>query len=69
MGFSDTNSSIYSSNADDKTIHEAYLWPFYDAVKAGMGAIMCAMNRVNDVYSCENGDILNGLLKTELGFP
>ncbi|TVY89361.1 putative beta-glucosidase D, partial [Lachnellula willkommii] len=59
----------YSSNADDKTIHEAYLFPFYDAVKAGLGGVMCAMNRVNGTASCENSPLLNPLLKTELGFP
>ncbi|KAI9731220.1 MAG: hypothetical protein M1834_005413 [Cirrosporium novae-zelandiae] len=57
------------SSADDKTIHETYLWPFYDAVKNGMGAVMCAMNKVNETFSCENQALLAGLLKTELGFP
>lgn len=59
----------YSSNADDKTIHEIYAWPFADAVKAGMMSVMCAMNRVNDTLSCENNYLLSGILKTELGFP
>ncbi|RDW91027.1 beta-glucosidase D [Coleophoma crateriformis] len=59
----------YSSNADDKTIHETYLWPFYDGIKGNMGAVMCAMNKVNGTASCENDDLLMGLLKTELGFP
>lgn len=31
----------YSSNADDKTLQEVYLWPFADAVKSGMMAVMC----------------------------
>ena len=30
----------YSAVADDKTLHETYLFPFYDAVKAGMSAVM-----------------------------
>lgn len=64
-----SSSTHYSSNADDKTIHELYLWPFADAVHAGMGAVMCAMNRVNSTLSCENNKLLNGLLKSELGFP
>ncbi|KAF2144828.1 glycoside hydrolase family 3 protein [Aplosporella prunicola CBS 121167] len=71
-GDSDSSSSTslaYSSNADDKTIHETYLWPFYDGVKQGLGAVMCALNRVNETYSCENQALLAGLLKTELGFP
>ncbi|PWY86709.1 putative beta-glucosidase D [Aspergillus heteromorphus CBS 117.55] len=59
----------YSSNTDDKTLHEAYLWPFYDAVKNGMGAVMCAMIKVNNTLSCENSDLLLQQLKTELGFP
>lgn len=66
---SSSDSPPYSSNADDKTIHEAYLWPFYDGVKNGLGAVMCAMTLVNNTASCENSDLLNGLLKTELGFP
>jgi beta-glucosidase-like glycosyl hydrolase len=31
---------IYSSNLDDKTLHEVYLWPFAEAVKAGVGSVM-----------------------------
>ncbi|KAI1485618.1 glycosyl hydrolase family 3 N terminal domain-containing protein [Biscogniauxia mediterranea] len=57
-----------SSNVDDRTIHELYLWPFYDAVKAGTGSIMCSYNRLNNSYACGNSKALNGLLKTELGF-
>ncbi|KAF2687644.1 glycoside hydrolase family 3 protein [Lentithecium fluviatile CBS 122367] len=59
----------YSANADDKTIHELYLWPFADAVREGMAAVMCAMNKSNDTLSCENDRLLNQLLKGELGFP
>lgn len=35
-----------SSNIDDKTLHELYLWPFVDAVRAGVGSIMCSYNQV-----------------------
>lgn len=59
----------YDSIADDKTIHETYLAPWYDGVKNGLGTVMCAMNLVNGSYSCENEELLMGLLKTELGFP
>ncbi|KAI1075408.1 glycoside hydrolase superfamily [Whalleya microplaca] len=57
-----------SSNVDDKTMHELYLWPFYDAVKAGTGAVMCSYNRINNSYACGNSKTQNGLLKGELGF-
>ncbi|KAL6908292.1 glycoside hydrolase family 3 protein [Trichoderma evansii] len=62
------NISAVSSNIDDKTIHEVYLWPFQDAVRAGSGNIMCSYQRVNNSYGCSNSKTLNGLLKTELGF-
>jgi beta-glucosidase len=57
-----------SSNIDDKTMHELYLWPFVDAVRAGVGSVMCAYTQVNNSYSCQNSYLLNYLLKNELGF-
>ncbi|CEJ57133.1 hypothetical protein PMG11_05838 [Penicillium brasilianum] len=57
-----------SSNIDDKTIHELYMWPFQDAILAGATNIMCSYNRLNNSYACQNSKALNGLLKTELGF-
>lgn len=57
-----------SSNIDDRTLHEVYLWPFADAVHAGVSSVMCSYNRVNGTYACEDGTLLNKLLKKELGF-
>ncbi|KAJ5169240.1 uncharacterized protein N7482_004834 [Penicillium canariense] len=57
-----------SSNIDDKTMHELYLWPFQNAVLAGSASVMCSYQRVNNSYGCQNSKTLNGLLKTELGF-
>lgn len=57
-----------SSNVDDKTLHELYLWPFADAVRAGTGSIMCSYNQVNNSYGCSNSYTLNYLLKNELDF-
>ncbi|KAK2023098.1 glycosyl hydrolase family 3 N terminal domain-containing protein [Colletotrichum zoysiae] len=57
-----------SSNIDDRTIHEIYMWPFADAVKARAAAFMCSYQRINGSYGCQNSKSLNGLLKTELGF-
>lgn len=57
-----------SSNIDDQTMHELYLWPFADAIHAGSGNIMCSYQRINNSYGCANSATLNGLLKTELGF-
>ncbi len=68
IGFGTSYNESVSSNVDDKTMHEAYLWPFMDALRAGTGSIMCSYNRVNNSYACQNSKTLNGLLKTELGF-
>ncbi|OCK81301.1 glycoside hydrolase family 3 protein [Lepidopterella palustris CBS 459.81] len=57
-----------SSNIDDKTLHELYLWPFADAVRAGTGSIMCSYNQVNNSYACQNSYLINYILKGELGF-
>lgn len=57
-----------SSNVDDKTIHEIYLWGFQDAIKAGAGSALCSYNRINNSYACQNSKVINGLLKDELGF-
>ncbi|KAL2812747.1 glycoside hydrolase superfamily [Aspergillus granulosus] len=62
------NRETISSVADDRTMHELYLWPFYDAVKANVASIMCSYNKVNGSWACENDEMLNGLLKGELGF-
>ncbi|KAJ6524599.1 glycoside hydrolase superfamily [Mycena vulgaris] len=63
---------IYSSNIDDRTMHEAscavYLWPFAEAVKAGVGAVMCSYNKINQTQACQNSKLINGILKEELGF-
>lgn len=57
-----------SSNIGDRTLHELYLWPFADAVKAGVGSVMCSYQMTNNSYSCGNSKLLNGILKDELGF-
>ncbi|KAG5977677.1 hypothetical protein E4U55_006620 [Claviceps digitariae] len=68
VGYGFEISEAISSNIDDKTMHEEYVWPFADAVKAGLGSVMCSYNQVNNSYSCQNSKLLNGILKDELGF-
>ena len=66
-GYNITDSS--SSNIDDKTLHELYAWPFADAIKAGVGSIMCSYQMLNNSYPCQNSKLINGILKGEMGFP
>lgn len=61
-------SESLSSNIDDKTLHEVYAWPFADAVRAGVGSVMCSYNQINNSYGCQNSKLLNGILKDEMGF-
>jgi beta-glucosidase-like glycosyl hydrolase len=64
-----TSTLAYNAIADDKTFHETFLAPFYDAVHSDIGGAMCAMNMINSSYACENQDILAKYLKAELSFP
>jgi len=57
-----------SSNVDDRTLHELYVFPFMNALREGAGAVMCSYQRANHSYACQNSKLLNGVLKTELGF-
>jgi beta-glucosidase len=61
----------FSVNAivDERTERELYLAPFEAAVKEGcVGAVMCAYPQVNGTFSCENGTILDTILKSDWGF-
>ncbi|CAP61089.1 uncharacterized protein PODANS_3_590 [Podospora anserina S mat+] len=62
------NRETMSSNVDDRTQHELYLWPFADAVHANVASVMCSYNKLNGTWACENDKALNQILKKELGF-
>ena len=65
----EVNRMTVSSDADQRTIREIYTPAFEAAVKQGhVGSVMCSYNRINSVYACENGPMLNGILKTDFGF-
>jgi beta-glucosidase len=58
-----------SSNLDKRSMREIDLLAFEIAIKdSGVGTVMCAYNRINDVYSCENDYLLNEVLKKDWGF-
>ncbi|KAH6719926.1 beta-glucosidase 1 precursor [Leptodontidium sp. MPI-SDFR-AT-0119] len=68
IGYGYNITESISSNIDDTTMHELYLWPFADAIRAGVGSIMCSYNQINNSYGCQNSKLLNNILKDELGF-
>ena len=57
-----------SANADRRSFMELYTPQFRAAVDAGVGSVMCAYNRVNRTWACENAALLSGFLRGALGF-
>ncbi|KOS13956.1 beta-glucosidase [Malassezia pachydermatis] len=57
-----------SSNLDERTEREIYLHPFLRGIQAGAVSVMASYNFVNNTWMTQNPYLLNGRLKTELGF-
>ena len=56
-------------SVDERSMREIDLLPFEIAVKeSGVGSVMCAYNKVNGIYACENSHLLDDILKSEWGF-
>ncbi len=54
---------------DERTMRELYLPTFEAAVKrADVGSVMCAYNKVNGPYACENRPLLEDILRGDWGF-
>jgi beta-glucosidase len=64
----ENNRGAVSANVDEQTLHELYLPGFEGAINAGSGAVMCAYNRVNGTYACENAYLLTEVLRDQWGF-
>jgi len=65
----ETNRMSDSSDVDERTMQEIHLPAYEAAIKQGhVGSVMCAYNRVNGVYSCENRYLLRHVLDKQWGF-
>jgi len=64
----ETNRENSSSEVDERTAWELYYPPFEAAVDAGASAVMCAYNKVNGRYACENSQQLQDVLRRRMGF-
>jgi beta-glucosidase len=53
---------------DERTLHEIYLPAFEAAVEAGAASVMCAYNKINGPWACENSELQNGALRDLWGF-
>ncbi|KAI8619306.1 glycoside hydrolase family 3 protein [Chytriomyces sp. MP71] len=52
-----------SSNLDKRTLMEVYLPPFEACIAEGVGAIMCSYNRMNQVYTCADSELVNEIIR------
>jgi beta-glucosidase len=65
----ETNRFTVNEEVDERTLREIYFPAFEASIKRGHAAsLMCAYPRVNGTYCCENGVLLNEILKKEWGF-
>jgi beta-glucosidase len=54
---------------DERSLRETDLLAFQLAIRTGQpGAVMCAYNRVNGEFSCENHHLLTDVLRTDWGY-
>jgi beta-glucosidase len=67
----ETNRNTPQDNAvvSDRTQREIYLPAFEAAVQQGNAdSVMCSYATINGTYACENGQLLNTILKSQWGF-
>ncbi|MGD0778196.1 MAG: glycoside hydrolase family 3 C-terminal domain-containing protein [Candidatus Solibacter sp.] len=53
---------------DERTLHELYLPPFEAAVQAGVASVMCAYNKINGDWACENPELQERILRGQWDF-
>ena len=65
----ETDRMTDSADVDQRTLEEMYA-PQYDIAihQGGAMGVMCSCNRINSVYSCQNPQMLKGMLDGQFGF-
>ncbi|WP_435741602.1 glycoside hydrolase family 3 C-terminal domain-containing protein [Nocardioides sp. SYSU DS0663] len=65
----ETDRMTVDARVDERTMRDIYLPAFEASVKeANVGSVMCAYNRVNGPYACENRPLLTKILRRDWGF-
>jgi beta-glucosidase len=65
----ETGRSVASAILGEGAMRESDLLAFEIGIEIGNpGAVMCAYNRVNGTYACENEFLLNGVLRRDWGY-
>ncbi|CAN5417942.1 beta-glucosidase [soil metagenome] len=60
--------TVSSNIADDAARASDFLAFEFAIEQSSPGAVMCAYNRINSTYACENNYLLNEVLKTDWGY-
>ncbi|MFD1613209.1 glycoside hydrolase family 3 C-terminal domain-containing protein [Sphingomonas tabacisoli] len=65
----ETGRSFANVVMDEAAMRESDLLAFEKAIEIGLpGSVMCAYNKVNGAYSCENSFLLNDVLRRDWGW-
>ncbi|MCR5079339.1 MAG: glycoside hydrolase family 3 C-terminal domain-containing protein [Bacilli bacterium] len=65
----ETYRMVNDSIVDERALHEIYLKPFEIVVKeSDPWLLMASYNKINGVYSCDNKELLDGLLHQKWGY-
>jgi beta-glucosidase len=66
----ETGRMVLDAQIGEAAMRETDLLAFELAIEGGHpGSVMCAYNRINGAYACENDHLLNDVLKTDWGYP
>ncbi len=66
----ETGRMVLSARIDEAALRESDLFAFQIAIEDGRpGSVMCAYNRVNGAYACENELLLTQVLKNDWKYP
>jgi beta-glucosidase len=66
----ETGRGVLDARIDEAALRMSDLLAFQLAIEAGRpGSVMCAYNKVNGDWSCENDFLLNRVLKRDWGYP
>ncbi|MEW9856591.1 beta-glucosidase family protein [Novosphingobium sp. M1R2S20] len=69
LNANETGRSFADVRMDEPAMRESDLLAFQIAIEIGEpGSVMCAYNKVNTTYACENGFLLNDVLRGDWGY-
>lgn len=58
-----------NSVISERALQEIYVRPFDIGIRDGQpGSAMCSFNKVNYVYACEHSELMNEILREQIGF-